>query len=47
VEDSDADAMQHLDFDSVLPKPHCADELIERVKWILLTQRSRPERPDD
>jgi CheY-like chemotaxis protein len=42
VRDGDADAMQHFDFDAVLPKPHCADELVERLKWILLTQACTP-----
>ena len=38
VAEEDADAMQHLDFDAVLPKPHGADELIEGLKWILLSK---------
>jgi CheY-like chemotaxis protein len=42
VEDGDADAMQHFDFDAVLPKPHSAEELVERVKWIVLTQGCSP-----
>ena len=48
IEDGDADTMRHFNFDAVLPKPHTADELIERMKWIVLTQWCRPrEAPDE
>ena len=42
VQDGDADALKHLDFDAVLPKPHAAEELVERVKWLVLTRGCSP-----
>jgi CheY-like chemotaxis protein len=38
VGDGDTPVLRQLEFDSVLPKPHDANDLFKRLNWIFLTR---------